>query len=389
MRWSITLFVALAVFSTPALAEPEPIPQTEESDIIKLPPWSAHRILVQDTVARHAKDGRVYVLDADQGKILGMVQESYNGNVVLDPKGRSFYVSETTWSRGNRGERNDLLASYDPQTFQIENDFKLPGRALVTPKKNNLAINADGSLVYVFDMVPTNAVHVIETKTHSLLKNIDLPGCALVYPWGNSGFSSICGDGGLSNVLIDHDHIEVTHTKPFFDPEKDAVFEHSPSDKNTGQTFFITYSGLVYPSTLSAQTTVEKPWSIQEAAGLPRASDAGKPFEIAWRPGGWQLSALHYATHRMYVVMHKNTFWTHKEDGTEIWVLNTETHKLLHRFTLPEPTSMVGLTQDAHPLMFTDDAHGGFYIFDAENGKLLHKISHLGDDLYFTVALGE
>lgn len=383
--------VALGAFSVaPGKARAdEPVVQEEESDIIKLSPVTPHRILVQDTAGTHAKDGRIYVVDADKGKLLGMVQAAYNGNVVQDPKGRAFYVAETVWSRGNRGDRLDLLPAYDPQTLTITNDEVLPGRALVTPKKNDLAISQDGSRVYVFSMVPTNAVHVVETATHTVSQTVDLPGCALAYPWGNDGFTSICADGGLANVSLKAGKADVTHTKPFFDPEKDAVFEHSPTRRPDGKTWFISYSGLVYPTSLSAESKVEAPWSIQEAAGLKKAPAAEAPFAKTWRPGGWQLSALHYASGHLFVLMHEGTFWTHKKPGTEIWELDTATHKLVRRIKLPVPASMVGVTQDEKPLLFTNDSTGDLLIWDMKTGKQLRKMQHLGDDLYFTIALGE
>nr|WP_082741214.1 amine dehydrogenase large subunit [Acetobacter tropicalis] len=379
---------ASSVASVKAWAD-EPVVQEEESDIIKLSPVTPHRILVQDTAGTHAKDGRVYVVDADKGKLLGMVQAAYNGNVVQDPKGRAFYVAETVWSRGNRGDRLDLLPAYDPQTLTITNDEVLPGRALVTPKKNDLAINQDGSRVYIFSMVPTNAVHVIDTATHTVSQTVDLPGCALAYPWGKDGFTSICADGSLANVSLNGSKAEVTHTKPFFDPEKDAVFEHSPTRRSDGKTWFISYSGLVYPTALSSDSKVEAPWSLQEAAGMQKAPAAEAPFAKTWRPGGWQLSALHYASGHMFVLMHEGTFWTHKKAGTEIWELDTATHKLVRRIPLPAPATMVGVTQDEEPLLFTNDNEGDLFIWDMTSGKLLRKMPHLGDDLYFTVALGE
>lgn len=367
----------------------DPVLQTEESDILKLSPVTSHRILVEDFVGHHAKDGRVYVVDADRGKLLGMVQAAYNGNVVQDPKGHAFYVAETVWSRGNRGKRADLLATYDPQTLEITNDEVLPGRALVTPKKNDLTINSNGSRIYIYDMVPTNAVHVIDTATHKVTMNVGLPGCALTYPWGPAGFTSICADGSLSNVSIGSGKAEITHTKPFFDPEEDAIFEHSPSRSRDGKTWFISYSGLVYPTMLSADTMIGKPWSIQQAAGMKPATSANSPFAVTWRPGGWQLAAIHNATGHLFVAMHQGAFWTHKMPGTEIWELDVKTHRLIRRIKLPRPSSMVGVTQDASPLLFTNDETGDLFIWDLKTGKIKHTMKHLGDDLYFTTALGE
>lgn len=389
-RRPAALAILAACLSVPlAHAADEPVLETEESDILRLAPPGPHRILVEDAAGHHAKDGRVYVIDADAGKLLGMVQAAYNANVVEDPRSGAFYVGETVWSRGNRGDRADLLASYDPQTLEIADDLLLPGRALVTPKKNDLALSADGGKVYVFDMVPTNAVHVVDTATHKVARTVDIPGCALVYPWGDAGFSSICGDGSLVNVSLGAAGPALTHAKPFFDPARDPVFEHSPERSRDGKAWFISYTGLVYPATLSAAPVIENPWSIQEAAGMSRAPGAQSPFAVAWRPGGWQLAAMHNASNRLFVLMHKGTFWTHKAAGTEVWEIDAGTRKLIRRIPLPRPSTLVGVTQDAHPLMFTIDEGGDLFIWDAATARPLREMKGLGSDLFFTVALGE
>lgn len=368
----------------------EPILQTEESDIVTLPPGGPHRVLVEDAVYRHSKDGRVYVVDLDTGRLLGMVQAAYNANLVADPAGKAFYVAETAWERGNRGKRHDMLAAYDPRTLEQTADIDLPGRALITPKKPDMAIGADGHYVYVYDSSPTNAVHVYDTALKSVARTVDVPGCGLVYPWGNAGFSSICGDGSVANVQMDAKGAPtLTRTPPFFVPDRDPVFEHSPEVAASGHVWFISYSGLIYEATLGAQSSVAKPWSIQEAAGLKAASDARAPFEVTWRPGGWQLAALRARDSHLFVLMHKGTFWTHKDAGSELWELDLKAHRLVRRILLAARSMMVGVTQDAQSrLMLTDEA-GDLMVLDGADGKLVRKIGALGDALVFTAAPGE
>jgi methylamine dehydrogenase heavy chain len=152
---------------------------------------------------------------------------------------------------------------------------------------------------------------------------------------------------------------------------------------------FISYAGLVYQAALGPQTQIAAPWSIEQAAGMAPASDARAPFAVTWRPGGWQVAALHRSDNHLYVLMHKGTFWTHKDPGTEVWVLDLATHKLLKRIPLAKPSPMLGVTQDAKPLMFTTDDDGDFFITDAVTGKPLREMKHLGDSLIFTRATGE
>ena len=322
--------------------------------------------------------------------MLGMIPAAYNANIVADPKGTRYYVGETIWTRGNRGTRQDLVSFYDSHTLDLTDEITLPGRALITTKKQDMDISADGHWVYVFNFTPSNSVVIVDTQTKKVAGSIDIPGCGLVFAWGNNGFSSICADGSLANVDISNPvKPVVSHTPAFFPPDKDAVFEQSPTERGTGHTLFISYTGLVYPATLGQDSKIEKPWSIQEAAGMPRASNSDAPFEIAWRPGGWQLAALHHSDAMLFVLMHHGTFWTHKADGTEIWELDANTHKLVRRIALTEPSDLVGVTQDAAPLLFTASDAGGFLVLDPTTGRVLRRIPKLGDNLLFTMVQGE
>jgi len=368
----------------------EPITQTEDSDIATLPPLTPHTIFIEDAVFRHAKDGRVYIVDADAGRLLGTVQAAYNANFVAERNTGALHVAETTWAHGNRGTRYDLLASYDPVKLTLTSDLELPGRALVTSKKTDMSLGANDARIYVGDMSPTNAVHVIDVKTAKTLGTVDIPGCALIFPWGQTGFSSVCADGSLLNVDTSDIHKPVvSHTPSFFAPDRDPVFEHSPEVGADGQVPFISYSGLVYQAALGPNAKVAAPWSIEKAAGLKEASDARAPFDVTWRPGGWQLAALHPIDHRLFVLMHKGTFWTHKVAGTEIWVLDTSTHALLKRIKLAQPSGFLAVTQDAKPLLFTTDDAGDLVIMDAGTGKVVRTMKHLGDSLFLSAAAGE
>ncbi|MBB2190698.1 amine dehydrogenase [Gluconacetobacter azotocaptans] len=386
----LTLLGALSVLAAGPVRAADPILQTEESDIVKLPPGGPHRILVEDAVYRHNKDGRVYVVDTDSGKLLGMVQAAYNANVAADPSGRAFYVAETTWERGNRGKRHDMLAAYDPQTLEPTMDIDLPSRALVTPKKPDLAVGADGHYVYVYDTSPTNSVHVVDTAKKAVVQTVDVPGCALIYPWGTSGFSSVCGDGSLANVSLDASaKPTVTHSAPFFVPDQDPVFEHSPGVAASGHVWFVSFSGLVYDTVLDSDARISKPWSLQEAAGLKPASDAHAPFDVTWRPGGWQLAAVRARDSHLFILMHNGTFWTHKEPGTELWEVDLTTRKLVRRIHLATPSTMVGVTQDAASRIFLTDEAGDLNVLDGATGKMVRPIRKLGESLIFTVAPGE
>jgi methylamine dehydrogenase heavy chain len=372
--------VSMAVTATPTRAEDQPaIPQAEVSDTASLA-FGPHYVIVYDWVEAHAKDGKAFIVDGDDASLKATLSAAFYANVVTDPLGKSFYVAETIWSRGNRGDRQDLLTVYDAKTTQISKEIKLPGRALITTKKQDADVSADGKLVYVFNMDPSDSVIVVDPAAGKVVGSVDIPGCALVYPFGNTGFSSICADGVLATVgLADPAKPTLVRSKPFFDPDKDPVFEHSPTDRATGMTYFITYQGIVHPTRLGPTPVFDATWSLEAAAGVPAAAPT-PPAEEQWRPGGWQMSAFHKATSHLFVLMHKGPYWTHKADGTEVWEFDAQTHKLIKKIALKEPSPMVDVSQDDKPLLYTTTDAGKFSVYDVATGQHLRDIDKLGDN---------
>ncbi len=167
-------------------------------------------------------------------------------------------------------------------------------------------------------------------------------------------------------------------------PTADPIFENSFVDRVTGKAIFLSYTGLVYEAKLGSDSVVEKPWSIQKAAGFPVAGTGVQ--ELAWRPGGGQLAAYHKASGKLFVLMHTGNYWTHRQGGSEIWVLDTKSHSLLSRFQLqPVPTSGladervpfyedIGVSQDAKPVLYLLNSDGNDVVLDAATGEQLRKI---------------
>jgi hypothetical protein len=88
------------------------------------------------------------------------------------------------------------------------------------------------------------------------------------------------------------------------------------------------------------------------------------------------------------------TYWTHMQGGTEVWVLDTHTQKLLKRIPLqPIPTSglandrpplyaSIGVSQDSEkPLIYlVSDEGGGDVVMDAGSGDILRKVESAGGE---------
>ncbi|CAP54214.1 amine dehydrogenase large subunit [Gluconacetobacter diazotrophicus] len=362
----LAVAVAVAGAPAPSRAAVPPVLEAEQSDVATLPPFAPHWVL--PPTARTA-----YTLyDADAGRILGTIPAGIVGNIALSPDRRSVYVADTIWSRVDHGTRQDLLQEYDARTLSLRREITLPPRALAVYQSRDFALSADGRWAYSFNMSPATSVTVVDLAHAAVARTVDIPGCALVYPWKSGGFSSLCGDGSLTNVGYDGGKPTVTHTTPFFDANTDPIFEGAPVDRATGHALFVSYTGKVYDAALGQAPVIAAPWSIQQAAGQPAAGTGVQ--ELAWRPGGSQPFAWNRATGHLFVLMHTGTYWTHKNPGTEVWELDPARHALVRRIDLPAPARGIAVSADAAPLLYAAAQDGTMAVIDVRTGTLRRSI---------------
>jgi methylamine dehydrogenase heavy chain len=371
----------------PALAAGDTQPETY--DVATLKPNGPHRFFTSGFISQNFN-----VIDGDTGKLEGSIPKGYVAGLAIAPDNSQFYVSETYWTHGSRGVRQDLLTIWDAKTLNLVKEIPLPGRML-GGKLPYTEVSADGSKAYVYIMHPASSVVWVDLKKQVVGKTIEIPGCSLIFPWGNAGFSSLCGDGSLATVTIPvAGAATVTHTKPFFDANNDPIYDNSFVDRKTGDAVFLSYSGLVYHAKLGPTPVIDAPWSINQAAGYAPAGTGAQ--ELAWRPGGGQPAAYSKSTGKLYVLMHIGNYWTHKQGGSEVWALDTAAKKLLKRIPLqPIPTSgladdrvpfytTIGVSQDAEKPLLYLVGEGGITVLDAATGEQLRKIETGGDSVQAT-----
>lgn len=373
----LTCLVSMLSSAGQAQDSSKPALPVEESDTAVLPAAGAHRLFLWDA---YSTAGATVIDGDDAGlKTLGMVPIARNGAYNLSRDASRVYVTETYYARGDRGAREDLLTVYNGQTLAIDKETVLPGRLLVVPKNQQVAASNDEKLAYVYDMIPASAVHVVDMAAGKVLSSVDVPGCALAYPYGPRSFATICGDGTIGTTTLDASGKgELVFTNPFFDADKDPLFENSVVDRATGEGWFLSFSGKIYPAKLAGHPVVGPPWSVNVAAGLPAASTGVQ--ELAWRPGGGQVLAVHRGLRRLYVLMHAGNYWTHKRDGTEVWILDADKKTLIKRVTLKSPAKSLIVSQDDKPILFTfgGEAGGGVAAYDAVTGAFLRGRSAPG-----------
>ena len=344
----------------------------EEHTVATLPPPDPNRLYVVDPVFPHLIAAKVYIVDGDKQQVLGMLNAGYTPNMAVAPGHGELYVAETYWSRGTRGTRTDVVTFYDPRTLLPGGEVILPnGRFLVVTKKQDADLTTDGRYLLSFNMAPRTTVSVVDVKARRYVGEIETPGCALLFPSGPTRFSSICTDGALLTATFDATgKATARRSRPFFDPKADPIFEHAGFSKSQGRIYFVSYEGMVHPVDLSGGDPVfGAPWSL--------LAEADKQEQ--WRPGGWQVAALHRDKNRLLVLMHKGPRWTHKQAGEEVWVFDVATRRRVGRIHLEHHGISVAVSQDARAKVYTLSEKQSLSIFELDSARALGLMEGFGE----------
>ena len=344
-----------------------PVLQSETAGVTPFQGLTAHDVAYSgmDSVT----SGGIRIIDGDTARIVATVYSSQYANFAWAPDHRTLYISETYWALGDRGKREDVLSIYGGPTLSNEGEIALPGRLISDPKTHTFELSPDGHYAYDYSFQPAPAVSVIDLRARKVAASVEIPGCGLVFPFGKRGFASLCADGSMAVADSGaQGKYGVHRTKRFFDVMKDPVIDESVADPHSGLALFTTYDGWVHPVHLGDTPRFDKAWSIEQAAGLsPATSHAG---QITWRPGGQVPFAYEPSRHRLFALMHEGPPWSFEKPGTQIWVLDTRSHRLLHRWEVPQSAYLVAVTQDAHPLLFALSEEW-LWVMNPESGAVL------------------
>lgn len=322
------------------------------------------------------------IVDSTTGKMVGMVDTSRSSDMAIDPAGKFYYVSETIWSKGNRGTRQDLLTIYDANSLKLQTEVTFPGRLIIGAQVNNFALSEDGKSAYIFNLTPAASVNIVDLVKRKFSRNVELPGCAGLMPIPE-GLVSVCSDGSLASLNLSGGKAEITRSAPFFHATNDPVFDAFNYSIKRKEAVFISYTGLIYTAKIGLKPEIAAPFSIQAAAGL-RPGDT-KPLDVNWLPGGRQLTAWHHASNHLYVLMHMGEFWTQKDPGEEIWDVDLSTKKVVKRFPLEDHIDNIEVTQGDKPKLFINTMRNDGYILDLATWTLGPKIGQIGGGIIGTV----
>jgi methylamine dehydrogenase heavy chain len=367
-----TLAVLACMLLQPAIGqaalERESLP---ESAVLPADP-SPHWVWVSDMAFHNMPDGKVYLVDGDSGRFLGMLSGGLGFTALELPADYSqIYSPETYFSRGARGVRTDVISFYDSRTLQPSGEVIIPPKRLQgMPTHNHSALTDDDRFLVVYNFTPAQSVSVVDVRERRLVGETETAGCSLVLPSGDRQFQMMCGDGSLLTVNL-NERGEVTEklrNEPFFDPNGDWVTEKAVRWGDSW--IFVSHQGTVYPVDVSAdRPSPGKTWSL--------FSEEEK--QASWRPGGIQHLAVHQASGTLYALVHQGGDSTHKDPGQDVWVYDLQTQKKLREIKLEKLSSAIQVSKDDAPLLFSVFIGApALDIYDARSGEYLRSVDEIG-----------
>jgi methylamine dehydrogenase heavy chain len=383
---------ALAALMAPAIyAQPSgpdvrravTIPQLEVPSVGTLDPVQPHWVFVN---RGNGQDG-TRIFDGDTGRMKGMVNMYGQDSFAFDPLGKNFYVAQTQWSKQDRGTRQDALLVYDVRSLKLLSEVPIPGRMLIGNRTHNLVITSDGKKALIYNMQPSSSVNVVDLDKRAFERKIELPGCATMFTNRIDGFSALCSNGTLATVAMDGAAPSITRSAQFFSATEDPIYDTSILDAKTGNATMLSYSGMITQVAMGATPKIGTPWSIQQAAHMRKA--AYTPMDVNWMPGGRQPIAVHFASGRIYVLMHMGEYWSEYTPAQEIWVLDGNTHQLIGRHALPDNLKdkllNIAVSHDADPQVYASDGAGNTYVLDAQTLEKKRSMDNSGGGILYTV----
>jgi len=361
-------------------------------------PARPHWVVVSDFVLQ-----RSAFVDLDDGTFLGMVSTGYGVQEAAFPRARpEFYLPETYFSRGTRGERSDVVSIYDTATLAPVAEVAIPAkRATNTLATGNVALSDDERFLAVFNMTPATSLSIVDVRARRFVGEVATPGCGLVYSGGPRAFLMLCADGALLRIALDDAGraAQPERSAPFFDPHRDPVTEKAV--RLGGRWIFVSFEGQIHEVDIaSGAPRFEPRWSLVDESERNEG----------WRSGGSQHLAVHEPTGRLYALMHQGGPDTHKDPGTELWVFDLASRRRLLRIPLRHPgieilgeslafgqdwpspldglydwlldhvvpspgIDRLAVTQDAQPLVVTSSERGGSLgVYDGLSGDFLRRI---------------
>ncbi len=368
------LAASLGALSVPAAGQTSaPLAEEPLGVVAELPAsYPPNWVIVSDFNFNAIVDGRGVVVDtaSENQPFKGMFRASQFASILTATTKPEIYTAETFFSRLSEGDRTDAITIWDKSTLKSKGEILLPGgkRQQIVTYKNTFQFTNGEKWALVTNFTPAHSVTVVDLEGRRILGDIELPGCSMVYPTGERGFTTFCADGTLTSISLDAEgKVASTQTsKPIHDIDTQAMFVMPAMVGKTA--WFVTYRGMVRGFDLSGP--VAKPVGKDFSVG---AAEGGQP---EWRPGGWQVITSD-ASGKLYVLMTPfGREGSHKDASTEVWVLDPVKKVRLARYALKGPSVSIEITREATPRLVVARVDSVIDIYDAATGAFVRTLGN-------------
>ncbi len=367
------LLAAIAFNGPDARAQ---MPPNEQVTVLQLPPVSPHWVMTLSPLAGSIMMTPLVLIDGDSQKVIGNISGGLAAMFAVAPDHKYFYTADTFYSRGTQGDRTDVISIYDAAHLARTGEIAISNkRQLALADPTSMRVTPDGRFLLLLNLTPATSVTAVDLQSRKAAGEIQTPGCSEVLMLGNRQFASVCADGSMLTTSFD-DNAKTTEqkrtAKPFFDVEKDPVFQLPAMIDQ--KAYFVSYNAMVYPMDLSSSPAAPgEAWSL--------LNDQEK--KQGWRPGGWQPVAGYAAGHQIFVLMHQGGQWTQKVGGPEVWAYDVISHKRVTRIPLPLVSNAIYVSQDDNPLLFAlDTLDSKLQVLSALKGRYLGTVDQVSQHPY-------
>lgn len=344
--------------------------EADEPVILNAPEPDTRRVYIQDP-AHFAAVTQQYVIDGDTGRVLGMTDGGFLPHPVAAEDGSFFAQASTVFERIARGKRTDYVEVFDSVTFLPIADIELPeaSRFLVGTYQWMNALTPDNKNLLYYQFSPAPAVGVVDLEGQAFDRMIDVPDCYHIFPASPTVFYMNCRDGSLARVDFSGEEAEITNTEVFH-TEDELLINHPAFSLRAGRLVWPTYTGKIFQVDLTEDgAAFREPFEALTEA--ERADD--------WRPGGWQQTAYHRPSDRIYLLVDQRDEWRHKTASRFVVVMDAATGERIAKLEMGQEIDSINVSQDDEPLLYGLSAGDKtLYVYDAESGEQLRSVDQLG-----------
>jgi methylamine dehydrogenase heavy chain len=295
-------------------------------------PTAMSRVYVADVALPHMVDGRIYVLDAADLKLKGMLEAGFAGMMLAASDKHRIYVATTFYERLTRGKRTDVIQVFDDQTLKVIDEIPVTTRrAQALSYRNLFQRSSDGNILFIQNATPATSVSIVDLASKRQLET-PTPGCYGIYPALTKPlrFSTLCGDGTMGTYTISPklQSSERKASAKLFDANTDPLFIHAERDQDSY--VFLSFKGKLLRASLEGESG-----TVTDALDVIPADAAD------WAPGGYQPFAVDSKSGMAYILMHPGTKnGGHKDPSTEIWAYDMRSKRLVARSKVANLTSL-------------------------------------------------